>query len=183
VIDTVTNERVADVEVGKNHVQVGFSPDGRFVYFSLNGENAIGKVDVETRRVVGTVAVSVGPIQVFVTPDDRYVLAAHQGTKDKPSTTVSIIETASFAVVGTVETGRGAHGIVIDPSSRLAYISNIYGDDVSVIDIAAQKVIATIPSGAGPNGISFSPVAPAVPAAPQIRITMPDLMDGMDMGG
>jgi Uncharacterized conserved protein len=134
---------------------------------------------------LGKVPVGVGPIQVFVPPDNRYVLAANQGTKDKPSTTVSIIDTESFSVVGTVETGEGAHGVVIDPSSRCAYISNIYGDDIAVLDIAARKVVKTIPSGDGPNGISFSPLAPAPTSSKQIELPMPEHddadMPGMDM--
>lgn len=72
---------------------------------------------------------------------------------------------------------------MIDPASRFAYISNIYGGNVSVIDIEAQKVVATIPSGAGPNGISFSPIAPATADSPEMEIAMPDRMDRMEMGG
>lgn len=100
----------------------------------------------------------------------KHILAANQGTKENPSTTVSIIDTATFAVVGTVETGQGAHGVVIEPSSRYAYITNIYGNDVAVLDITAQKVVATIPTGAGPNGISFSPLAPAQASAAEIEL-------------
>ena len=104
-----------------------------------------------------------GPIQVFVTPDNKYVLVANQGTKDSPSTTVSIVDVATFTVVATIETGKGAHGVMIDPSSRFAYITNIYDNTVSVIDLEQKNVIATIPSGSAPNGISFSTL-PAVPA-------------------
>jgi YVTN family beta-propeller protein len=180
VIDAATNTWVTDIEVGQNPVQVGFSPDGKFVYFSLNGENAVGKLDVATRQVVAKVNVGAGPIQVYVTPDSRYVLAANQGTQDDPSTTVSIIETEGFTVVGTVESGPGAHGVVIDPSGQFAYISNIYGDNVAVLDIANQQVIATIPSGAGPNGISFSALPPA--PAPELEIGLElAAMDDMDM--
>ena len=108
VIDTATNTKVADIEVGQKPVQVGFSPDGKFVYFSLNAENAVGKVDVATRAPVGKVNVGIGPIQVFVTPDSEYLLAANQGTKDNPSTTVSIIDTTTFKVVGGVPGVRRA---------------------------------------------------------------------------
>jgi YVTN family beta-propeller protein len=174
VIDTATNTNVAEVEVGQRPVQVGFSPDGKFVYFSLNGENVIGKVDVATRTLVGKVQVGTGPIQVYVTPDNKYVLAANQGTQDTPSTTVSIIDTASFKVVNTLETGQGAHGVVIDPSSRFAYITNIYGNNVAVIDLSSQKVVATIPTGAGPNGISFSSVTPVSTPAAEIQLPMPE---------
>jgi len=173
VIETATNTKVANIEVGQKPVQVAFAPDGRSIYFSLNAENAIGKVDMATRTLVGKVKVGGGPVQVFVTPDNRYVLAANQGTKDNPSTTVSIIDTTTFAVVKTVETGAGAHGVTIDPSGKHAYITNIYANDVAVLDLAEQQVVATIPVDAGPNGISFAPLPPAPAAAPQINLPMP----------
>ena len=67
---------------------------------------------------------------------------------------------------------------MIDPGSRYAYISNIYGDDVAVLDIAARKVVRTVPSGKGPNGISFSPMPPAAARAAEIAIPMPAHEDG-----
>jgi YVTN family beta-propeller protein len=182
VIETQTNTKVEDIEVGERPVQVGFSPDGKFAYFSLNGENALGKVDVATRTFVDKVSVGGGPIQVFVTPDNKYVLVANQGTEDKPSTTVSIVDTSTFKVVSTIETGDGAHGIVTDPSSRFAYITNIYENTVSVIDLDQKKVVATISSGAAPNGISFSPL-PAMPApSSELELELPE-HGSMDMPG
>ena len=163
-------------------MQVAFSPDGKYVYVSLNRENALGKVEVATRQVVGKVSVDHGPIQVFVTPDNKYVLVANQGTEDNPSTTVSIVDIATFKAVSTIETGEGAHGVVIDPSGRYAYITNIYENTVSVIDIEQRTVIATIPSGAAPNGISFSAL-PAIPApSSEVQLEIPE-SDMMDMPG
>lgn len=138
------------------------------------GARTIGKVDVTTRTLVGKVQVGVGPIQVYMSPDNKYLVAANQGTKDNPSTTVSIIDTTSFTVLETVETGQVAHGVVIEPSSRYAYITNIYGNSISVLDLAQQKVIATIPSGSGPNGISFSPLAAVSAPANEILLPVPD---------
>jgi YVTN family beta-propeller protein len=116
-----------------------------------------------------------------VTPDNKHVLVANQGTKDNPSTTVSIVDVATFKVISTIETGDGAHGVVIDPSGRYAYITNIYANTVSVIDIEQKSVVATIPSGAAPNGISFSAL-PAVPApASEVELEIPE--GDMDMPG
>ena len=183
MIDTATNRKVADIEVGQKPVQVGFSPDGRFVYVSLNGENAVGKVDVSTRKLAGKVQVGAGPIQVYVTPDGKYLLAANQGTKDKPSTTVSIVDTATFTVLDTVPTGQGAHGVVIEPSSRYAYITNLYGNDIAVLDIAARKIVARTLTGAAPNGISFLPLAPAPALSGQIELKLPAMEQNMGHGG
>ena len=182
VIDTQSNTKVEDIEVGERPVQMGFSPDGEYVYFSLNGENALGKVEVATRTVVGRISVGVGPIQVFVTPDDKFVLVANQGTADNPSTTVSIVDVATFSVVATLETGKGAHGVAIDSSGSYAYITNIYENTVSVIDIEKQAVIATIPSGAAPNGISFSTQPAIPPPSSELQLEIPE-GGQMDMPG
>ena len=68
------------------------SPDGRFVYASLNGADAVAKVDMTSRKLVGTVAVGDGPIQTYVSGDNRYLLVANQGTEDSPGTAVSVID-------------------------------------------------------------------------------------------
>jgi YVTN family beta-propeller protein len=133
---------VGEVEVGRSPVQVAFSPDGSTVYASLNAENAVARVDVASRKLTGRVSVGEGPIQVYVSPDGRYLLAANQGTERRPGSTVSIVDTETFEVVRAVETGSGAHGIVVDPESRHAYVTNIYGNDIAVIDLAAQEVVA-----------------------------------------
>ncbi len=173
-----TDVKVTDtVAMGDSVAHVAFAPDGRYVYASLNAENAVAKVDVATRALVSKVNVGIGPIQVFVTLDNRYLLTANQGTKDNPSTTVSIIDTASFAVVKTVDTGKGAHGVTVDPSGRHAYITNIYGNDVAVLDLAEQRVVATIPVDAGPNGISFAPGAPAQAPASEVILPVPHQED------
>lgn len=139
-------------------------------------------MDVAKGSLVGKVSVGGGPIQVFVTPDNKYILVANQGTQDNPSTSVSIVDVATFTVVATIETGKGAHGVVIDPSGRYAYITNIFENTVSVIDIEQRSVIATIPSGSAPNGISFSTV-PAVSApSTRIQLEIPEVGQ-MDMPG
>ena len=158
VIDTTTNRLVDDIAVGQAPAQVAFSPDGRYVYASLHGEDAVAKVDVERRRLVGKLKVGNGPIQTFVTPDNRFLLVANQGDEQDPGTTVSFIDIASFTLTKDVETGQGAHGIVVEPSGRHAYVTNLYGNDVAVIDLDTLAVVARIPVGEKPNGISFSPL-------------------------
>jgi YVTN family beta-propeller protein len=43
-------------------------------------------------------------------------------------------------------------------SSRHAYVTNLYGNDVAVIDLEELLVVGRIPVGDKPNGISFSRV-------------------------
>lgn len=180
VIETATNTKVADIEVGQKPAQVAFSPDGKFIYISLNAENAVAKIDVVKRTLLGKTEVGIGPIQVFVCPNGKYLLVANQGTKEKPSTSVSIIDTKTFSVIKTIETGKGAHGVVIDPSSHYAYITNIFENSVAVLDLSAMKVIAVVPSGIKPNGISFSSLSPSLALGGNFAIKLPETKDSDD---
>jgi YVTN family beta-propeller protein len=103
------------------------------------------------------VAVGTVPIQVYATPDSRLLFVANQGTKKRPGKTVSVINMETFEAAKTIETGPGAHGVVVDRDGRYAYVTNIYANSVSVLDVKDLKVVATVPVGKGPNGISLTP--------------------------
>ena len=156
VIDTESRKQVAQIAAGKGPAQVGFTPDGRFGFVSLSEENKVAVIDPVNRKVIRKIAVGTVPIQLHATPDNRLVLVANQGTSKKPGTTVSLIEVASMKVAATIETGAGAHGVVVDRDGRYAFVTNTYANTVSVIDIAERKVVATVPVGKGPNGISMA---------------------------
>jgi YVTN family beta-propeller protein len=157
VIDTRTRKQVARIAVGQGPAQVGFTPDGRLGFVSLSKEDRVAVIDPASRKVLRKVAVGAVPIQLYATPDSRLLLVANQGSREKPGKTVSIIDLVSFKSVATIETGLGAHGVVIDHEGRQAFVTNTYVNTVSVIDIAERKVIATVPVGRGPNGVSVTP--------------------------
>ena len=157
VIDTESRKQTTQIAVGKGPAQVGFTPDGRLGFVSLSQENRVAVIDPASRKVIRKVSVGTVPIQIHATPDSRLLLVANQGTKKKPGKTVSFIDLRNFKVVATIETGLGAHGVVVDRAGRNAFVTNTAANTVSVIDIAERKVVATVPVGKGPNGISMAP--------------------------
>lgn len=157
VIDIRENKEVARLPVGKGPAQTGFAPDGRFAFVSLSQENKVALIDPAARKVVKKIAVGTVPIQVYATPDSKTLLVANQGTKQKPGSTVSLIDLRDGKVVNTVRTGPGAHGVVVDREGRYAYVTNIYENSVSVLDVKSAKVIANVRVGEGPNGVSITP--------------------------
>lgn len=56
------------------------------------------------------------------------------------SNNVSVINTATNAVVATVPVGITPEGIAITPDSTRVYVTNIHSADVSVIDTATSTV-------------------------------------------
>lgn len=155
VIELASLKETARIPVGRTPVQVGFTPDGREVYVSLRDENRVAVIDVASRKVVARIAVLNQPIQVYATPDSKRVYVANQGSANRPDRRVSVIDTASRKVIATVETGKGAHGVVVSDDGGYAFVSNIADNSVSAIDTATQRVVASYRVGAGPNGISY----------------------------
>lgn len=157
VIDTASRKEVAQIPAGKGPAQVGFTPDGRLAFVSLSQEGAVAVIDPAQRKVIAKIPVGTVPIQLYATPDSRLLLVANQGSRDKPGKTVSVIALDDLKVTNTIETGPGAHGVVVDREGRYAYVTNTYANSVSVLDVASRKVVAQVRVGKAPNGISITP--------------------------
>jgi YVTN family beta-propeller protein len=181
LIDAVSLTVSATVEVGAGPVQVAFTPGGETLYVTLNGEDAVVAVSIATQAVVGKAAVGDGPVQVYVTPDESLVLVANQGSEDLPGTTLSFVDAVKLAELDTVETGQGAHGVVVEPSGRYAYVTNLYNDNLSVVDLVARQVETTVPTGISPNGVSFSPLTPTGDV--KTEIVIPPIIREQDLQG
>ncbi|MCG3153394.1 MAG: hypothetical protein GEEBNDBF_02707 [bacterium] len=172
VISTASHKVTTTISVGAKPVQVGFSPDGKALFVSLNQTAEVGRIDTATWQVTGKAASGPGPVQVFVAADNSVLAVANQGTNEAPGTSLKLFSPLDLKLLATIPTGRGAHGVVIDPDSTRAYVTNVYDNTVSVIDLASRKAVATIPVGEAPNGISFADRAPAVPASPVISVSL-----------
>jgi YVTN family beta-propeller protein len=70
---------------------------------------------------------------------------------------VSVIDTATKQVVGTIKVGGRPKGIAITPDGKTAYVANFGSEDVSVIDNATKQVIGTIKVGEETFAIAISP--------------------------
>lgn len=154
VVDIASNKEIKKIKVGKTPVTTAITKDGKTLVATVNAENYLAIVDLATDKIE-KVSVGVGPAQVYLSTDDKYAFVANQGTEKNPSNTISKVDLTTKQVVATIETGKGAHGVVVSPDNKFVYVTNMYEATVSVIDNETNKVIATIPVDEEPNGISF----------------------------
>ncbi|MDP9268494.1 MAG: PxKF domain-containing protein [Acidobacteriota bacterium] len=73
------------------------------------------------------------------------------------SNSVSVIDTASFAVTSTITVGTNPYGVAITPDGTRAYVANYGSASVSVIDTTNNSVVTTVAVGANPYGVAISP--------------------------
>jgi DNA-binding beta-propeller fold protein YncE len=50
VIDTERRKQVSQIAVGRGPAQAGFTPDGRFAFVTLSGENRVAVIDPASAR-------------------------------------------------------------------------------------------------------------------------------------
>jgi hypothetical protein len=97
----------------------------------------VAVIDTAKREIVGRIGVGSGPIQMYATPDGARVYVANQGTTDEPADAVSVSEVSTQSIIDTIQTGAGAHSVVISDDGRFVVVTNIVDGTVSVIEVAA----------------------------------------------
>jgi YVTN family beta-propeller protein len=78
---------------------------------------------------------------------------------------VSLIDTATNAVIATLPVGSHPVGVAVNAAGTRVYVNNVDADSVSVIDALTFTVGATIPVGAYPAGIAVNPTGTRVSVA------------------
>ena len=133
---------------GVDHMD--FSANGRFLIASCEFSASLVKVDVITRRALGTLALEAGgmPQDVRSSPDGKLFYVA-----DMAANGVYVIDPYAFTRVEFIPTGKGAHGISLSRDATRMYVSNRAEGSVSVIDLATRKPVAKwdIPGGGSPD--------------------------------
>jgi DNA-binding beta-propeller fold protein YncE len=133
---------------GVDHMD--FAANGRYLVASCEFSSEMIKVDVEERRVLGTLSLPEGamPQDVRLSPDGSVFFAA-----DMKSNGVFVIDGEALRVLDFIPTGRGAHGLYFSRDSQWLFVSNRGEGSISVIDVHKRKVDRRweIPGGGSPD--------------------------------
>lgn len=158
VLNTKTNS-VRDVALPGAGVQTAVTPDGMYAFSSVYDTKQIAWINRGNNEqgLISLPEGSRGPVQIYSTPDSRYLYVADQGYYFEQPTgnLVYRIDIGRKAVDQTITAGSAPHGIVVSQDGTRAYVTNLLGDDVSIIDTNTNKEISKIPVGDMPNGISI----------------------------
>lgn len=163
VIDTRTNTVVQTLATGDGPRGVSISPDGTRVYVANNagGANTLSvfTADSRTGRLTAQTSIATGansqPRQMVFSQDGSRAYIANQSSGGNGS--VSILDTATNTIIGTVNTGGQLTAIAINPAGTRVYATSST-NQVFVIDTAAPVpgVVATPATGSLPLGVTVS---------------------------
>src|SRR3989454_4545447 len=160
-LNLATWKEVARVPLDKTPRGLELSPDGRQVFFTLAGVDAIQVLDTDTSRIVTQIPVGASPHYARFTPNGRWALAVVQGPGE-----LGILDTGASTLAGTVAVGKAPHWTAASSDGRTAYVTNEGSNDVSIVDLASRTVTATIPVGNAPRKIAVQPRSSAAATPP-----------------
>ena len=140
-------------------VQAGVTPDGKYALASVYDTKSLAVYDIASQKLsyVDLPKEAKGPVQIYPSPDSRYVYVADQGYyfNQPNSDLVYKIDLQEMKVVQTIKGGTAPHGVAVSEDGKFVYVTNLLSDDLSVIDAEAGKEIARIKVGKMPNGVSL----------------------------
>ncbi|MEA2933119.1 MAG: hypothetical protein QOI56_1904 [Actinomycetota bacterium] len=110
IVDPVSMAEIGFLKTGKGAHGLNVSRDTTAMYVSNRLDGSISVIDLATRQVRATWAVGGSPdmLQVSADGSQLWVSNRYHGS-------VSVIDTASGAVLHTIPTGSGAHGLTLFP--------------------------------------------------------------------
>ena len=152
VIDTATDTRVADIDVGKNPHGVAVTPDGKTVLVGVYDTDSVVFIDTATRTV--SAKVSVGkPHNIAVHPDGRL---AYVGSQTPGKFALAVIDLARRTVRDFVALDKTPRGLEFAPDGKHLFITQAGLNDVVAIDPATNKAVRHIAAGVSPHYANFT---------------------------
>jgi YVTN family beta-propeller protein len=152
---TISAIRLAtgDVKVipaGKRPQGQVLSPDGKFLYVTLEDENVIAIVDTGKNEIVGRIPTGRAPNRVAITPDGKLLVYSMQ-----LAGAVGFADVASRKQIAQVPVGGQTMSISLSPDARLAYTGIQEHDTIAVVSVTDRKLVRTFKTvaGTGPDAI------------------------------
>ncbi len=139
VIDTVKDEVVARVPVGRVPHQVVVADAVNKLVVSNTADDTISIIDLATLKTEATVKLGHEPEHMELSPSGELLAVGNIGAGS-----LSLVSLGENREVARVEGLIEPHNLTFSPDGRLLYVANLGADHISVVDVARAKVVNEI---------------------------------------
>ena len=136
-----------------------FGGTPRLLYVANFGDDSVSAIELFGDTTVASITEGIGPNPLGVAISEDIQRAYVTNFNGGNASTVSVIDIDPTSltynsVVGIIGVGKGATGVIFNPTGTRAYVSNETDQTVSVIDTSIPGVIATRTVGLSPQGLA-----------------------------
>lgn len=151
-IDATTLKILGRIPTGMHPDGLAYAPDVHKLYVSDEYGETETVIDVQSNKRVATIALggSVGNTQYD--PVSRHIFINVQGTAE-----LLEIDPAVDKIVQRIPVpgAKGNHGLLIEPSLRLAFIACEDNDKLMVMDLRTKQVVSEFPAKGKPDVLAY----------------------------
>lgn len=122
------------------------------LYVSLQDSDELLAIDLATQAIKWKTPVGKMPADIYLTPDDRFILVGLTGDK---FVEVWDVSGASPKLARRIQTGAGAHSFRAWGDKRHVLVSNRAANTISKIDLGTLTVVDQYPAPAGPDDMEL----------------------------
>ena len=115
------------------------SPDGKYLYISLEDDGALGVLDMAEKEMIKTIAVGEEPEGVLASPDGKFVYVTSE-----VANTVHVIDTSTWKVTANIKVGKRPRRFALLASKNELWVTSELDASISIIDLASNKVKSAI---------------------------------------
>lgn len=122
------------------------------LYVSLQDSDELLAIDLATQNVKWKQPVGKMPADIYLTPDDKFILVGLTGDK---FVEVYDVSGAAPKLAKRIPTGNGAHSFRAWGDKRHVLVSNRAANTISKIDLTTMSVVDQYPGPAGPDDMEL----------------------------
>jgi YVTN family beta-propeller protein len=154
IVDLKTMKVKHSVKSGHETEGVEFSPDGKLMLVTNEGDDTISVYRVGTGKPVRTVKVPKGsrPRGIKASPDGKQYVVTLENTNK-----FVVLDAASLQITKTVDTKTGPYGISFDPSGKHLLVAAARDKTLQVFDGTSYAHQTDVPVGQRCWHFSFTP--------------------------
>lgn len=155
VIDLQTHTVIRRVPLEKPPRDLEFGADGRYMYFTMAGVNAVQVLDPATDQLVTTISTGVSPHYANLFKNSPVGVVVVQGPGE-----LLLFDPANNQALRTIAVGKQPHWVTVSSNGKTAYVTNEGSNDLSMVDLVDGKS-TTIRVGNAPRKVVVQPLTMA----------------------
>ncbi len=130
---------------GPARTRLAPTESGWLVVTNMN-DNTATLIDLASHTVRATLPTGIGPHEAAASHDGRWAVVSNYGIRDKPGSTLTVIDIARASVARTIDLGRyqRPHGMAFLPGDTMLAVTSEASKAVLLVDLRSGNVAGTI---------------------------------------
>lgn len=172
VIDTVTNQTVAQIRTGPGHHEIAFSEDDRFAFVTNRDAGTVSIIDIRNLKLEKELKVGSQPSSIAFSSLSQTAYVANEGDG-----MLSAIQASTRELVAQMKTAPGLNMVRIPDFDHYGFALNSKQNLVYAFDLSSHRIVRTIPVGPGSDQLTYTTQFVYVRATGSEFVTMIKLSD------